>query len=367
MKRIVSMGTALGFVIVVLAAAVEPAHSFTGGQTIRIYSGLPPGGGHDIEGRLIARWIGKFLPEKPKSIIKINMPGAAGLIMTAHFYQKAKPDGLTWAVMGTTQTATQAIDGTPENWNLLQMPVLFTHTGPGAAIVRDFLGVKKPADLLKIDGSKIVVSGRILGEASSMADVLGLELLGVKGYKYVVGYPGSALMARAFFSGEVSYVGGTGLHHALGASGLYHSSIKEGRAHLLWQTGVMTPEGKVVRSPGTDVPTLEEVYREIHGKAPSGPVWEAYKLTGPITRTLNRYLVLPPGMPQDRVAVLRQAFQKLYSNPEFVKEWERIFGLTLDYIPGDGADKIVKSLLDPSPGWQFIKTEYLPKLKKTMQ
>jgi len=196
-----------------------------------------------------------------------------------------------------------------------------------------------------------------------MADVLGLELLGVKGYKYVVGYPGSALMARAFFSGEVSYVGGTGLHHALGEAGLYHSAIKEGRAHLLWQTGVMTPDGKVVRSPGTDVPTLGEVYQEIHGKPPSGPVWEAYKLTGPITRTLNRYLVLPPGVPQDRVGLLRQAFQTVYSNPEFIKEWERIFGLKLDYIPGDGADKILRSLLEPSPGWQFIKNEYLPKLK----
>lgn len=265
--------------------------------------------------------------------------------------------------MGTTQTATQALEGTPENWNLLQMPMLFTHTGPGATIVRDFLGVRKPADLLKIDGSKIVVSGRIMGEASSMADVLGLELLGVKGYKYVVGYPGSALMARAFFSGEVSYVGGTGLHHALGTSGLYHSAIKEGQAHLLWQTGVMTPDGKVMRSPGTDVPTLAEVYQQIHGKPPSGPVWEAYKLTGPITRTLNRYVVLPPGVPQERLALLRQAFEKLYSSPEFVKDWEKVFGLKLDFISGAGADKIVKSLLEPSAGWDFIKNEYLPRLK----
>ena len=363
MKRIVITVAVWGLMTSLLSIAVQPALAFTGGKTIRILSGLPPGGGHDIEGRLIARWIGKYLPEEPRSIIKINMPGAAGLIMTAHFYQKAKPDGLTWSVMGTTQTATQALEGTPDNWNLLKMPMLFTHTGPGAAIVRDFLGVKKPADLLQIDGSKIVVSGRIMGEASSMADVLGLELLGVKGYKYVVGYPGSALMARAFFSGEVSYVGGTGLHHALGTSGLYHSAIKEGQAHLLWQTGVMTPEGKVVRSPGTDVPTLAEVYRDIHGKAPSGSIWEAYKLTGPITRTLNRYVVLPPGVPQERLELLRRAFQKLYGDPEFIKEWEKIFGLKLDFIPGDGADKIVKSLLEPSAGWDFIKNEYLPKLK----
>ncbi|HUF41321.1 MAG TPA: hypothetical protein VMR20_05155 [Verrucomicrobiae bacterium] len=367
MKRVRSLGVILGIMVLAAPLVVGPAHAFTGGQTIRIYSGLPPGGGHDIEGRLIARWIGNYLPGKPKSIIKINVPGAGGLIMTTQFYQTAKPDGLTWAIMGTTQTASQALEDPPPNWNLLKMPQVFTHTGPGAAIVRDFLGVRKPADLLKIDGSKIVISGRILGEASSMADVLGLDLLGVKGHKYVVGYAGSAIMARAFFSGEVSYVGGTGLHHALGASGLYHSAIKEGRAFLLWQSGVLTPDGSVVRSPGTDVPTLGEVYQEIHGKPPSGPLWEAYKLTGPATRTLNRYMVLPPGMPPDRVAILRQAFQKLYSNPEFVKEWERIFGLKLDFIPGDGADRVMKSLIESTQGWQFIKTEYIPRLRRATQ
>ncbi len=363
MKRSIITGIALVFTVSLLTFAAQPALGFTGGKTIRIFSGLPPGGGHDVEGRLIARWIGKYLPEQPRNIVKINMPGAAGLIMTTHFYQTAKPDGLTWAVMGTTQTATQALEDAPPTWNLLKMPMLFTHTGSGATIVRDFLGVRKPADLLKVDGSKIVVSGRIMGEASSMADVLGLELLGVKGYKYVVGYPGSAIMARAFFSGEVSYVGGTGLHHALGDAGLYNAAIKQGQAYLLWQSGVMTPDGKVVRSPGTDVPTIAEVYQEMYGKPPSGPVWEAYKLVGPITRTLNRYLVLPPDVPKERTHQIRQAFQRLYADPAFVGEWERIFGLKLDFIPGDGADRIVKALLEPSPGWSYIKNEFLPKLK----
>src|SRR3972149_5456359 len=76
MKRIVIMGEASGLMIFLLAVSVQPALAFTGGNTIRILSGLPPGGGHDIEGRLIARWIGKYLPAKPRSIISINVPGA---------------------------------------------------------------------------------------------------------------------------------------------------------------------------------------------------------------------------------------------------------------------------------------------------
>jgi hypothetical protein len=345
-----------------LVAVAKPALSFTEGKTIRIFVGLPPGGGHDVEARLIARSIGKYLPEKPKSVIVQNMPGAGGLLMGAHFYNRAKRDGLTWAVIGATQTGSQALATPRPNFDLTKMSMVFSHSTPAAAIVRDFLGARKAADIMKVEPSKIVVSGRT-HTGPSLGDVLGLELLGIKGYKYVVGYLGSAKMALAFFSGEISYVGGTGLHHALGKSGLYRTAIEEGKAALLWQSGVVTPEGKVVRFPGTDAPTIAEVYEQVHGKAPSGTVWDAYKRMGPIIRTLNRSLALPPGVPPDRVAAVRKAFKELYSEAGYVKEWQRIFGLKLNFIPGADADRIMGELLAPAPGWDFLNNEFLPKLR----
>ncbi len=358
------MNLVIGLVFVAgLIAMVNPAHSFTEGKTIQILVGYSPGGGHDVEARLIAHWIGKYLPGEPKSTIVQNMPGAGGIIQTAHVYNKAKRDGLTWAIIGTTQTSSQVLATTRPNYDLLKMPQIFATSGSGAAIVRDFLGIRKAKGIMKVDPSKIVVSGRTIVGASFLTDVLGLELLGIKGYKYVVGYPGSAQMALAFFSGEISYVGGTGLHHVVGKAGRYYSAVKEGKAVALWQTGVISPEGKVVRSPGTEVPTIAEVYKELHGKEPSGKVWEAYKLTGPTVRTLNRSLALPPGVPPKRVAILRKAFKKLYSDKAYTKEWGRIFGLKLDFISGADADKTVRRLLEPSPGWKFIKNEFIPKLK----
>jgi tripartite-type tricarboxylate transporter receptor subunit TctC len=359
---LVNLVIGLVFVAVLIAIA-KPVLSFTQGKTIQILVGYSPGGGHDIEARLIARWIGKYLPGKPKTIIVRNMPGAGGLIEVAHFYNRAKRDGLTWAIIGTTQTSSQVLASPRPNYDLHKVPQIFSTSGSGAAIVRDFLEVRKGKDIMKVDPSKIVVSGRTLVGASFLTDVLGLELLGIKGYKYVVGYPGTAQMARAFFSGEISYVGGTGLHHVVGKAGRYYAAVQEGSAVPLWQTGVITPEGKTVRSPGTDVPTLAEIYQEVHGKSPSGQVWEAYKLTGPTVRTLNRSLSLPPGVPADRQATLRQAFKKLYADPAYIKQWEKIFGLRLDFIPGIDADKIMRSLLQPSPGWNFIKNEFIPKLK----
>ena len=340
----------------------QGAHAFTEGKRIQILSGYSPGGGHDTEGRLIARWIGKYLPGKPSKVIKVNMPGASGLIHGAYTAHKAKKDGLTWSIMGTTHLSSQVLKDPKPNYDLAKMPAIFATSGASAAIVRDFLGVKTGVQLTKIDPTKIAVSGRSITGSSFLNDAIGLDLLGIKGYTFAVGYPGTAQMALAFLSGEVSYVGGTGLHHVLGTGGRYYSSIQEGVAVVIWQGGVLTPDGKVIRSPGTDIPTFEEVYKQVKGEAPSGAAWEAYKLTGPTLRTLNRTLVVPPGTPADRVTIIRAAFDKMHADPAYVKEWEKLFGLKLDYIKGTDAGKIANGLLKPSPGWDYLKNEYIPAL-----
>ncbi len=354
---------ALSLSVTLHCTTIQLAHSFTEGKTIEIYLGVPPGGGHDTEARMIGRFLGKYLPGKPKSILVKNMPGAGGMLMAAYIQNRAKRDGLTWAVVGSTQMGNQALATTKVNYDLLQMRQLFSTSGSGAAIVRDFLKVKQGKNIVKIKPSDIVVSGRTLLGLSFLTDVIGLDLLGVKGYKYVVGYRGTANMALAFESGEISYVGGSGLHHVLGKSGRYYDIIKKGKAFPLWQTGSMTPEGKVVRSPGTEIPTYAEIYQQVHGKVPSGPEWDAYKLAGPTIRTLNRSMVAAPGAPADRVGVVRKAFDKLYKDPEYIKLWQKVFGLQLDYITGKDADKVLNTLLGPSPGWDYLKGEYIPALK----
>jgi len=37
--------------------------------------------------------------------------------------------------------------------------------------------------------------------------------------------------------------------------------------------------------------------------------------------------------------------------------------LQLDYVSGNDADRIMKGLLSPSPGWDFVKKEFIPKLQ----
>ena len=76
-------------------AAELPAAPFYQGKIITLLIGTEPGGGTDRLGRLIAKYIAKFIPGKPTVIIK-NMSGAGGLVPSNYIYSAAKPDGLTF-------------------------------------------------------------------------------------------------------------------------------------------------------------------------------------------------------------------------------------------------------------------------------
>ena len=63
-----------------LPAAAQEADFFKG-KTVTVYVGLTPGGGYDTNARLLAKYIGKYLPGNPNVIVQ-NLPGCGGLVMT---------------------------------------------------------------------------------------------------------------------------------------------------------------------------------------------------------------------------------------------------------------------------------------------
>jgi tripartite-type tricarboxylate transporter receptor subunit TctC len=64
------------------------------GKTVKIIVGTATGGGVDLWTRLIAQYLGKYLPGEPGVIVQ-NMPGGSSLVATNYVYNLAKPDGLT--------------------------------------------------------------------------------------------------------------------------------------------------------------------------------------------------------------------------------------------------------------------------------
>ncbi len=327
------------------------------GKHIRIMIGFPPGGGHDLEARVIGRHLGKYLPGNPNFIIQ-NLPGAGGMIQAAYVYNIAKPDGMTLGLFGnihTLQPITRKGQGV--KWDLTKMPLIWAIAGVTVDLVRDSLNARKAKDLLKVDPDKIVVAGRSKGGSSCIRGQLALQLLNITKYRPVCAYKGTANVSAAMERGEVSFFTASAAH--LIGGGAFVDQHKRGLVYPIWHSGILKADGKIVRAPSVkgDIPTLYEVYKDVHGKPPKGLMWEAWHAVSLGMSKLTRTLVLPPGTPSGYVGVLRTGIKRMIRDPKFVAEWEKILGQPLAPLlvsPEEG-ERVKNKLMSPAPWQEFLR------------
>lgn len=351
------LATAIAPVQAAPAPAENPeseAHPTFEGKTFTILVGFPPGGPHDLEARVFGRHLRKYLPGHPRVLVQ-NMPGAGGMIMFSHLFSRAKPDGLTVGIFPPGAFIRQLLQEDAK-FDMAKMPTVWAVSAAGVTIVRDFLNAKTAKDLLRVDPAQIVLAARSAEDSASVVGGLELELLGIKGYKHVHGYAGDASIRAAMERGEASF-----FHTSDGVlvgSGVFVDMAAKGLVIPLWQSGVITLDGKIVRSPALpDVSTLYEVLQEVHGKPPSGLTWEAYEAASIKLTMLRRIWFLPPRTPQSRVDTLRRAITRMADAPAFAAEWERVYGQELAprRVSAELAERLTRELLQPAPWQEFVK------------
>ena len=111
------------------------------------------------------------------------------------------------------------------------------------------------------------------------------------------------------------------------SAGGYHSFIKPyvEKAVIMpvFQSGQLDANGNIVRAPQgvADVPTPTELYKQVYGKEASGPLAEAYKSVV-AQCTYSRTIEFPPKVPENIMAVLRNAAVQMVKDPKFQSEAE---------------------------------------------
>ena len=122
--------------LVALAALAVPAHAqnsveaFYKGRTVELVVGTLPGGGYDLYGRLIARYLGKHIPGAPTVIVR-NMPGAGHLRMANWLYNVAPRDGTVLATTPQSIAIEQALGTDGVQYDAGK----FTYVGRAAPVV----------------------------------------------------------------------------------------------------------------------------------------------------------------------------------------------------------------------------------------
>jgi hypothetical protein len=295
-----------------VASAQTP---FYQGRTLRVVVGFPPGGGTDLFGRVVADGLAKHVAGKPSVVVQ-NMPGAGSVIASNYFSNVAPRDGGT-VLIGTGQLLLRillGLDGTKSRADDFT-PIIASPMGR-VAIIRKSAGITNPKQLLDPPTPLVLGVPEVI---ATLDTVLGLKVLDAK-FRAVMGYPGKVDTRMALERGEVNLDGQTTPLYREGVMPM----VKSGIAEPLFAQGLLDKD-KLVRDPAApEIPTVAEVYEQIHGKPPAGPAWEAYKASVRAFGNGGKILMAHPNLPPAAMAALEQAADAMAHDAEFLARAETV-------------------------------------------
>jgi len=293
-------------------AHAQTAANFYAGGKINVVIGLGSGGAYDIHARLLARHMGKHIEGNPV-LIPQNMTGAGGLVMANWLYNVAPKDGGTIGTLANTMPALQVVGGAGVQFDARKFSWLgaITPSIQTIGIWRD-RGIKT---ITEAQTQEVVVAASSPGAIAYAFPKLLNEFIGTK-FKIITGYQGVTQMSLAMERREVDA-------HANTWSGWKTSNrewIDTGKIVILAQIQPTAPD-----LPG--VPAVEDMVkgddeRKIVNFVVSG-------------NRLGRPFATPPGVPADRVAILRRAFAATMKDSEFMQDAAK---LNVEVAPVSGLD-----------------------------
>lgn len=292
-------------VLFTAAAQAQGAGEFFKGKTISVVIGYPAGGGYDATARLLMRHMPRHIPGEP-SMIPQNMPGAGSQRAANYLFNVAPKDGTAFGIVGgyipflplwNSEGAQYEATkfnwlGSLDRWNGL---ALVWKTAPATT----FEEAKSKEVLIGATGSTDI--GAIYPKVIN-------ALYGTK-FKIVSGYQGTPDLNLAIERGEV--------HGRFGLCWQCLISEKpnwvaEDKVAVALMIGVRrTPEMETVPQL-KGVPLVMDLARNEEERQILNIVFGSQELSRPF--------FAPPGVPSDRVAVLRAGFEASAKDPAFLAE-----------------------------------------------
>jgi tripartite-type tricarboxylate transporter receptor subunit TctC len=252
-----------------------------------------------------------------------NAPGAGSMRAANTIYNVVPKDGSTFGMFGRGIALEPLIGTSPAQFEATK----FTWLGSGAdeaavVVIRAEAGIKSWSDMVT---KPFTVGGEGTGSDPDVYALMLKNVFGVK-LKLVSGYPGTTEMALAVERGEVD-----------GRASWSWSSLKSLKPDWIAQKKVVTPvQLNLAKSPDLpDVPLLGEF-------ATTERQRQIMRLV--LSRqTMGRPFTAPPGLPPERAAALRTAFDETMKDPEFLAE-AKARGQEVNPVSGAAIDKLLAEL-----------------------
>jgi tripartite-type tricarboxylate transporter receptor subunit TctC len=291
--------------------------------TIRVLISGDSGGSYDTDARLVARHLGRHIPGNPR-IVPENMLGASGRVAANYTYRVGPQDGSVMAVVQQTIAMGQALGESGTQYDAAKFNWIGSPVRPEEVlVVWHTTGVRTIDDAKK---KEVVIGATSPTGTNFIYPKLANELLGTK-FKIVTGYQGGAPIILALERGEVE---GRGANPWSEWKVIKPDWVRDKKIIPLVQMSLSK------RPDLPDVPLLIDL-------APNEDVRRIFELVS-ITGEIGRPFVTGPGVPADRVAALRQAFNETIVDPEFLADAAKTHK-EIHLIKGEELESLVQRVL----------------------
>lgn len=317
--RAVALAGAVG-----IAAAPAPATAadFYAGKTIDLLISSGAGGGYDLYARILGRHIDRYIPGTP-SIVAQNMPGAGGMRLLNHAYNVAKQDGTVIFTLHQNLPMFQRMGARGVQYDAQKIRSIGRlSAGNELLLASKNSGFKSYKDLYE---KEIVVGSTGASSNSTVYPYLARNMLGLK-FKVITGYKSGTEVELAMERGELQGMGSWSLG-SMYASGAEY--LKPGALVPLVQFGPKREKE------WPDAPTVLELAKNAEDKAALDVV-----VQGP---ELGRSYWVGPGVPAERLKILRDAFNQMVKDEKFLAEFKKLKMLER-FTTGEEMDAVIKTI-----------------------
>lgn len=316
-----------------LAAAPAAAQAdFYKGKTVSVVIGAK-GGSLTTAAQIVGNHLARHIPGSP-SVISVQMPGGAHLVATGHVFNVSEPDGLTILAVNSNVALAQLAKLPQVRFDLRKFEWLGS-SGPDGSMLafRSDLPYATFKDFLA-SGNELVVGTTGPGSNAHDMPLLLKEFAGAK-FKLVSGYSANSDILLAVERKEVD------VWAALG------NTIKNGVDRKAVRAMVRT------RAP---VPGFNEL--PVDETFTNDPVGKSLMAIRGTPLQIGRGFAVRPGVPAERLKILREAFAKTIADPAFRADANKA-QIDMQYISGPDVAKGFEDLLNQPPNVLDAMGKYL--------
>jgi tripartite-type tricarboxylate transporter receptor subunit TctC len=281
---------------------------FYRGNPITLQIGTTAGGGYDTYARLFARYFSRHMPGNP-AVVPQNVPGAGSLKLANDLSNIAARDGSIIGAIGKEQVTAPLFGVAGVRFDARKMSWLGTLDRATSVCVA--WQASRFSSIAQARETQMVFGGTGPASITVVLPTALRELLGYK-LKVVSGYPGGNEVSLALERGEID--GRCGWSYASLMS-THADWVRDGKLRFL----AAASRARIPALP--DVPSVLELASNERQRQILSVI-----LAG---EAMARPFVAPPGLPPERLAALRAAFDTTAKDNDFVQQARKI-GLDID-------------------------------------